>query len=96
MSIILKITANCSVLNTGNNYASEAWVSSQITSQNAQSRVPLSPCKKPGPVSALIYIAVGHPQQTLLWWKIATARSFILNRDIATADKGPQSKIKRP
>jgi len=20
---------------------------------------------------------VGHPQQTLLWWKIATARSFI-------------------
>jgi len=27
---------------------------------------------------------VGHPQQAPLWWKIATARSFILNRGIVT------------
>jgi len=33
--------------------------------------------KQPGPVSTLIYIVVGHPQQALLRWKIATARSII-------------------
>jgi len=58
--------------------------SSQITSWNAQLRAPLSPCKQPGPVLTLVCIAVGHPQQTLLWWKIATARSFIFNRGIVT------------
>ena len=25
--------------------------------------------KQPGPVSTLIYIVVGHPQQVPLWWK---------------------------
>ena len=30
-----------------------------------------------GPVSTLICMAVGHPQQTLFWWEITTARSFI-------------------
>jgi len=50
-------------------------------SQNAQLR---APCKQPGPVSTLIFIAVGHPQQTPLWWKIATTRSFMLNGGIVT------------
>jgi len=27
------------------------------------------PYKQPGPVSTLIYIAVGHPQQAPFWWK---------------------------
>ena len=27
------------------------------------------PYKQPGPVSTLIYIAVGHLQQATLWWK---------------------------
>ena len=30
------------------------------------------------------YIVVGHPQHAPLWWKIAAARSFILNRGIVT------------
>ena len=29
---------------------------------------------------SLFYIEVGHPQQVLLLWKVATVRSFILNR----------------
>jgi len=40
-----------------------AQVSSLITSQKAQLRVPLSP----GPVSTLICTVVGHPQQAPLW-----------------------------
>ena len=51
-----------------------ARVSSQIISQKAQLRAPLSPCKKPGLVLTLICIVVGHPQQAPLWWKIATAQ----------------------
>ena len=39
--------------------------------KKAQLRALLSPCKQHGPVLTLIYIAVGHPQQALLWWKIA-------------------------
>ena len=54
----------------------DAKVSSQITSQNAQLRAPLSPYKQPGLVSILICIVVGNPQQTPLWWKIATAHHF--------------------
>jgi len=61
-----------------------AWVSSQFTSQKAQLRAPLSPCKQPGLVSTLTCIAVGHPQQAPLWWKIATAKFFILNRGTVT------------
>ena len=30
---------------------------------------------------------MGHPQQVPLWWKIATARSFILNRGIVADTK---------
>jgi len=50
-------------------------ISSQITSQNAQLKAPLSPCKvqTAGRVSTLTCIVVGHPQQTPLWWKAATA-----------------------
>jgi len=25
---------------------------------------------------------MGHPQQAPLWWKVATTRSFVLNRGI--------------
>ena len=39
------------------------------TSQNAQLRAHTLPFKQPGPVSTLIYIAVGHLQQAPLWWK---------------------------
>jgi len=34
------------------------------------------PPNQPGAVSTLIRIVVGHPQQALFWWKIATARPF--------------------
>ena len=37
-------------------------LNSQITSQKAQLRAPLSPCKQPGPFLTLICIAVGHLQ----------------------------------
>ena len=43
----------------------------------AQLRAPLSPCKQRGPVSTLIYIAVGRHQQAPVWWKVATARSHL-------------------
>ena len=33
---------------------------------------------------SLLYIVAGHPQQTLFWWKVATARPFTLNRHIVT------------
>ena len=35
--------------------------------------------------SLFIIIVVGHPQQAPLWWKIAAARTFIVNRGIVTA-----------
>ena len=50
-----------------------ARVSSLITSQEA----PLSPCRQPRLDLTLICIVVGHPQQALLWWKVATSGSFI-------------------
>ena len=30
----------------------------------------------------LVDIVMGYPQQAPLWWKVATARSFVLNRGI--------------
>jgi len=40
-----------------------------------------SPYKQPELVSTLIYIAVGHPQQAPLWWKIAAAR-FLYSTEV--------------
>jgi len=48
-------------------------MSSLVTSQEAQLRAPLSSCNQPGPVLTLICIAVGHPQQAPLCWRVATA-----------------------
>ena len=40
--------------------------------------------KQPGLVSNFIYIVVDDSQRALLWWKVAAARSFILNTAMVT------------
>ena len=59
-------------------------MSSQKNLQKIKSST-LSLYEQPEQVLPLfVYIAVGYPQLAPLWWKVATARFFVLNGGILT------------
>ena len=71
------------------------WVSFRISSQSAQLR---APWKQPGPLLTHICIAVGHPQQTLLWLSIEDLAVAILpaGRVLCTRLAGPNITLRFP